>query len=143
MHGIKRVEGRSWPTDHRGRLWIAATAQEPSPATVQASAGSLAILHPCLLQAPRPGCERISVLQMGCICVVDPLQLKIEAAVLMLWRLYSFTCVTSLVNENDYIGRTTWCTSWTVDVHQSFQSLRIRNRNALGCFVPGSAPSAC
>ncbi|KAK9903225.1 hypothetical protein WJX75_000094 [Coccomyxa subellipsoidea] len=35
VHGIKRVEGRSWPTDHRGRLWIAATAQEPSPATVQ------------------------------------------------------------------------------------------------------------
>jgi alkylated DNA repair dioxygenase AlkB len=28
--GIKRVEGRGWPTDHRGRLWIASTAREPS-----------------------------------------------------------------------------------------------------------------
>lgn len=28
--GIKRVEGRNWPTDHRGRLWIAATAREPT-----------------------------------------------------------------------------------------------------------------
>ena len=26
--GIKRVEGRSWPTRHRGRLWIASTARE-------------------------------------------------------------------------------------------------------------------
>ena len=28
--GIKRVEGRGWPTDHRGRLWIASTAREPT-----------------------------------------------------------------------------------------------------------------
>ena len=26
-----RHEGRSWYTAHRGRLWIAATAQHPSP----------------------------------------------------------------------------------------------------------------
>nr|XP_047937343.1 activating signal cointegrator 1 isoform X2 [Anser cygnoides] len=29
--GIKRVEGRTWYTSHRGRLWIAATAKRPSP----------------------------------------------------------------------------------------------------------------
>ena len=28
--GIKLVEGRGWPTDHRGRLWIASTSREPS-----------------------------------------------------------------------------------------------------------------
>eukprot|EP00966_Prymnesium_polylepis_P171647 3968595-Prymnesium_polylepis.1 len=28
--GIKRVEGRGWPTDHRGRLWIASTAKPPT-----------------------------------------------------------------------------------------------------------------
>ena len=28
--GIKRVEGRGWPTDDSGRLWIASTAREPS-----------------------------------------------------------------------------------------------------------------
>ena len=25
------VEGRSWPTTHRGKLWIAAAAKKPSP----------------------------------------------------------------------------------------------------------------
>ena len=34
--GIKRVEGRGWPTRHRGRLWIASTAKEPEEADVAA-----------------------------------------------------------------------------------------------------------
>ena len=29
--GIKRVEGRGWPTRHRGRLWIASTYPNPTP----------------------------------------------------------------------------------------------------------------
>uniref|UniRef100_W5KIR1 Activating signal cointegrator 1 n=1 Tax=Astyanax mexicanus TaxID=7994 RepID=W5KIR1_ASTMX len=29
--GIKRVEGRTWYSSHRGRLWIAAAAKRPSP----------------------------------------------------------------------------------------------------------------
>uniref|UniRef100_A0A8C2Y590 Activating signal cointegrator 1 n=1 Tax=Coturnix japonica TaxID=93934 RepID=A0A8C2Y590_COTJA len=31
IRGIKRVEGRTWYSSHRGRLWIAATAKRPSP----------------------------------------------------------------------------------------------------------------
>ncbi|NXR11616.1 TRIP4 protein, partial [Semnornis frantzii] len=31
VRGIKRVEGRTWYSSHRGRLWIAATAKRPSP----------------------------------------------------------------------------------------------------------------
>ncbi|XP_029980505.1 activating signal cointegrator 1 isoform X2 [Sphaeramia orbicularis] len=31
IKGIKRVEGRSWYTSHRGRLWIAAAAKTPTP----------------------------------------------------------------------------------------------------------------
>ncbi|XP_043933424.1 activating signal cointegrator 1 [Protopterus annectens] len=31
VKGIKRVEGRTWYTSHRGRLWIAAAAKKPSP----------------------------------------------------------------------------------------------------------------
>ncbi|XP_064313010.1 activating signal cointegrator 1 [Phalacrocorax carbo] len=31
IRGIKRVEGRTWYTSHRGRLWIAATAKRSSP----------------------------------------------------------------------------------------------------------------
>ncbi|KAL4426251.1 hypothetical protein ABPG77_009866 [Micractinium sp. CCAP 211/92] len=35
VYGIKRIEGRGWPTEHRGRLWIAATAREPSPQEIE------------------------------------------------------------------------------------------------------------
>eukprot|EP00916_Digyalum_oweni_P014990 GHVL01024486.1.p1 GENE.GHVL01024486.1~~GHVL01024486.1.p1 ORF type:complete len:746 (+),score=176.80 GHVL01024486.1:3-2240(+) len=32
--GFKRVEGRSWPTEYRGRLWIHAGHEEPSEETI-------------------------------------------------------------------------------------------------------------
>ena len=35
VHGIKRIEGRSWPTDFRGTLWIHATTQVPSEQIVR------------------------------------------------------------------------------------------------------------
>lgn len=35
VYGIKRIEGRNWPTNHRGWLWIASTAQEPSAASIE------------------------------------------------------------------------------------------------------------
>uniref|UniRef100_A0A8C7ZVX1 Activating signal cointegrator 1 n=1 Tax=Oryzias sinensis TaxID=183150 RepID=A0A8C7ZVX1_9TELE len=31
VKGIKKVEGRTWYTSHRGRLWIAAAAKKPTP----------------------------------------------------------------------------------------------------------------
>ncbi|GFS03243.1 thyroid hormone receptor interactor 4 [Elysia marginata] len=31
VHGIKRHEGRTWYSAHRGRLWIAATVKKPAP----------------------------------------------------------------------------------------------------------------
>ena len=37
--GIKRVEGRSWYTAHRGRLWIAATARNLTPDEIAAVEG--------------------------------------------------------------------------------------------------------
>lgn len=33
--GIKKHEGRSWYTSHRGRLWIAATAKPVDPDEVK------------------------------------------------------------------------------------------------------------
>lgn len=39
VHGIKRIEGRDWPSHHRGRVWIHATAQEPDQKTVQVGPG--------------------------------------------------------------------------------------------------------
>ncbi|KAI4994334.1 hypothetical protein ZWY2020_029382 [Hordeum vulgare] len=36
VHGIKRVEGRSWPSPVTGRLWIHAASKVPDPDTVTA-----------------------------------------------------------------------------------------------------------
>ncbi|KAM3280367.1 hypothetical protein ACQJBY_047265 [Aegilops geniculata] len=36
VHGIKRVEGRSWPSPVTGRLWIHAASKVPDPDTVAA-----------------------------------------------------------------------------------------------------------
>ncbi|KAK6914083.1 ASCH domain [Dillenia turbinata] len=35
VYGIKRVEGRSWPSPVRGRLWIHAASKVPDPATIK------------------------------------------------------------------------------------------------------------
>ncbi len=42
-YGIKRIEGRGWPTEHRGRLWIHATSKQPSAEEVQ-------VRHACCSQ---------------------------------------------------------------------------------------------
>ncbi|KAK6929789.1 ASCH domain [Dillenia turbinata] len=36
VYGIKRVEGRSWPSPVQGRLWIHAASKVPDPATIKA-----------------------------------------------------------------------------------------------------------
>ncbi|KAK7269134.1 hypothetical protein RIF29_21850 [Crotalaria pallida] len=36
VHGIKRIEGRSWPSPIRGRLWIHAASKVPDQSTIQA-----------------------------------------------------------------------------------------------------------
>jgi len=36
VHGIKRIEGRSWSAAVRGRLWIHAASKVPDPATIKA-----------------------------------------------------------------------------------------------------------
>ncbi|CAL5413557.1 unnamed protein product [Camellia sinensis] len=36
VHGIKRIEGRSWHSPIRGRLWIHAAGKVPDPATIKA-----------------------------------------------------------------------------------------------------------
>lgn len=43
--GIKRVEGRVWYTAHRGRLWIAATAKQPTECDVKAVEGMYRTLY--------------------------------------------------------------------------------------------------
>lgn len=45
MHGIKRVEGRDWPSKHRGRLWIHSTSKEPDAKSVQACFSEVPALY--------------------------------------------------------------------------------------------------
>ena len=43
--GFKRVEGRVWYTPHRGRLWIAATAKQPTEQDIKAVEGMYRALY--------------------------------------------------------------------------------------------------
>ena len=43
--GIKRVEGRTWYTPHRGRLWIAAAAKQPTDQDIAAVEGMYRALY--------------------------------------------------------------------------------------------------
>lgn len=36
VYGIKRIEGRSWPSPIRGQLWIHAASKVPDPSTIKA-----------------------------------------------------------------------------------------------------------
>ncbi|CAG5867045.1 unnamed protein product [Menidia menidia] len=77
--GIKRVEGRSWYSSHRGRLWIAAAAKKPTPQEVAEPRFPKDYPTGCLL-----GCvnmtdclsqeqfrEQVSDIIYGFICLVD------------------------------------------------------------------------
>ncbi|XP_072942428.1 activating signal cointegrator 1 [Epargyreus clarus] len=46
VEGIKMHEGRTWYTNHRGRLWIAATVKPPDAAVVRALENQYRVLYP-------------------------------------------------------------------------------------------------
>ncbi|XP_041984758.1 activating signal cointegrator 1 isoform X2 [Aricia agestis] len=46
VEGIKLHEGRTWYSNHRGRLWIAATAKPPDQAVVRAIENQYRVLYP-------------------------------------------------------------------------------------------------
>ena len=48
--GIKRIEGRGWSSPHRGRLWIASTAKQPTQEEIEVSERWLATGCAALLQ---------------------------------------------------------------------------------------------
>jgi hypothetical protein len=69
--GIKRLEGRSWGTSHRGRLWIHAAAHEPSPEEIAAVEQDYKTLyHTAAIPFPR---EYPTSSLLGCVDVVDNL----------------------------------------------------------------------
>ncbi|KAJ8280909.1 hypothetical protein GJAV_G00060850 [Gymnothorax javanicus] len=66
--GIKRVEGRSWYSAHRGRLWIAAAAKRPTPQDISHVEYQYRQLYSAELQFPRhypTGCL------LGCVNMTD------------------------------------------------------------------------
>ena len=69
--GIKRVEGRPWRTDHRGRLWIASTSREPTDLEVATVEQQYMERYSGVHTSPAfPTAYPPSAL-LGCITVVD------------------------------------------------------------------------
>ncbi|XP_077174356.1 activating signal cointegrator 1 isoform X2 [Paroedura picta] len=68
IKGIKRVEGRTWYTALRGRLWIAATAKRPSPQEISEVEASYRVLLQKDLEFPK---DYPSGCLLGCVDVID------------------------------------------------------------------------
>uniref|UniRef100_A0A8D0B447 Activating signal cointegrator 1 n=1 Tax=Salvator merianae TaxID=96440 RepID=A0A8D0B447_SALMN len=68
VKGIKRVEGRTWYTSHRGRLWIAATAKRPTPQEIRELEATYKILLGNDLEFPQ---DYPSGCLLGCVDLID------------------------------------------------------------------------
>ncbi|MBZ3889125.1 Activating signal cointegrator 1 [Sciurus carolinensis] len=73
VRGIKRVEGRSWYTPHRGRLWVAATGKKPSPQEVSELQATYRLLRGKDVEFPN---DYPSGCLLGCVDLVDCLSQK-------------------------------------------------------------------
>ncbi|KAM3877415.1 activating signal cointegrator 1 [Diretmus argenteus] len=68
VKGIKRVEGRTWYTSHRGRLWIAAAAKTPTPQEIAEVEGTYRHIYN---RAPRFPKDYPTGCLLGCINMTD------------------------------------------------------------------------
>lgn len=69
--GIKRVEGRSWRTRFRGRLWIASARREPTPFEIEeVEKQYLKVYGLQRAQVPFPS-EYPTTALLGCVDMVD------------------------------------------------------------------------
>ncbi|KAF7667908.1 hypothetical protein LDENG_00041600, partial [Lucifuga dentata] len=68
VKGIKRVEGRTWYTSHRGRLWIAAAAKKPTPEEIAAVEGMYRHIYK---KDPRFPKEYPTGCLLGCVHMTD------------------------------------------------------------------------
>nr|XP_061830899.1 activating signal cointegrator 1-like [Nerophis lumbriciformis] len=68
VKGIKRVEGRTWYTPHRGRLWIAAAAKKPTPQEI----AEVEAMYRCIYnKEPRFPSDYPTGCLLGCVNVTD------------------------------------------------------------------------
>ncbi|KAG2488322.1 hypothetical protein HYH03_013172 [Edaphochlamys debaryana] len=73
VYGIKRIEGRTWDSNHRGRLWIHAASKEPDPEEVAQLHAFYTTVHGLEGRTPAfPPAYPTGVL-VGCVEVVDVL----------------------------------------------------------------------
>jgi len=70
VYGVKRAEGRSWPTDHRGRLWIAAGSKKATDEEISAVVSEHLVTNPDAATENLPPTYPLSVL-LGCVEVTD------------------------------------------------------------------------
>eukprot|EP00891_Asterochloris_glomerata_P002696 jgi/Astpho2/2696/Aster-x1092 len=73
VYGIKRIEGRTWSTEHRGSLWIHAAGKQPSQEDIDELEAFYAQVHAAEgrdVKPHLPPSYPTSVL-LGCVDVVD------------------------------------------------------------------------
>ena len=69
VYGLKRIEGRGWPTDHTGRLWIHATSTVPTKQDIEVLSALATVCsaegmhYASVLQTPVPSAGDASILQ--------------------------------------------------------------------------------
>lgn len=68
VKGIKRVEGRSWYTPHRGRLWIAAAGKRPTPQEIAQVEAMYRQIYRKIPQFPK---EYPTGCLLGCVHMTD------------------------------------------------------------------------
>ncbi|CAF99916.1 unnamed protein product, partial [Tetraodon nigroviridis] len=68
VRGIKRVEGRTWYTSHRGRLWIAAAAKKPTPQEIAEVEATYRHIYRKELRFPN---DYPTACLLGCVNVTD------------------------------------------------------------------------
>ncbi|XP_030043955.1 activating signal cointegrator 1 isoform X2 [Microcaecilia unicolor] len=68
IKGIKKVEGRTWYSSHRGRLWIAATAKRPASQEISQLEAFYRMLLPKDTEFPK---DYPSGCLLGCVNVTD------------------------------------------------------------------------
>ena len=69
--GIKKVEGRSWGTKYRGRLWIASARREPTPLEIEEVENEYKIVYKHVIDIiPFPKDYPTCAL-LGCVDLVD------------------------------------------------------------------------
>ncbi|EIE25777.1 hypothetical protein COCSUDRAFT_64833 [Coccomyxa subellipsoidea C-169] len=73
VYGIKRIEGRDWPSKYRGRLWIHATSRRPDAQTVQELEDFYRKVHDMDGHKPEFPAKYPTGALIGCVSLVDVL----------------------------------------------------------------------